>query len=101
MPVRKDRLVDTDLPTAQAEPSLQAVEHELLGGERRYTRAQVAELAHVDTELASTLWRALGFADVSDYEVAFSERDIEALRTFRSLVNSGVLDEEAQLSVAR
>ena len=71
--------MDTDPPAAQAEPSFQAVEHELLGGERRYTRAQVADLADVDTELASTLWRALGFADVSDDEVAFTDRDIEAL----------------------
>jgi len=93
--------VDTDPPAAQAEPSFQAVEHELLGGERRYTRAQVADLADVDTELASTLWRALGFADVSDDEVAFTDRDVEALRTVRSLVDSGVLDEDAQLSVTR
>jgi adenylate cyclase len=101
MPVGKDRLVDTDLPTAQPEPSFQAVEHELLGGERRYTRAQVADLADVDAELARTLWRALGFPDVSDDEVAFTDRDVEALQTVRSLVDSGVLDEEAQLSVTR
>jgi len=93
--------VDTDPPAAQAEPSFRAVEHELLGGERRYTRAQVAALADVDTDLASTLWRALGFADVSEDEVAFTDRDVEALRTVRSLVDSGVLDEEAQLSVTR
>ena len=73
--------MDTDPPAARAEPSFQAVEHELLGGERRYTRAQVAELAGVDTDLASTLWRALGFADVSEDEVAFTDRDVEALRT--------------------
>ena len=93
--------MDTDLPATQAEPSFQAVEHELLGGERRYTRAQVAELAHVDAELARTLWRALGFPDVGDEEVAFTDRDVEALQTVRSLVDSGVLDEEAQLSVTR
>jgi adenylate cyclase len=93
--------VDTDPSAASAEPSFQAVEHELLGGERRYTRAQVADLADVDTALASTLWRALGFADVTDDEVAFTDRDVEALRTVRSLVDSGVLNEEAQQSVTR
>jgi len=93
--------VDTDPSAAQSEPSFHAVEHELLGGERRYTREQVADLADVDTELARTLWRALGFADVSDDEVAFTDRDVDALRTVRSLVDSGVLDEEAQLSVTR
>lgn len=93
--------MDTDPSAAQVEPSFHAVEHELLGGERRYTREQVADLAHVDTQLASTLWRALGFPDVSDDEVAFTDRDVEALQTVRSLVDSGVLDEEAQLSVTR
>ena len=93
--------MDTSPPDAQAQPSIQAVEHELLGGDRRYTRTQVAERAGVDAELASTLWRALGFPDVSEEEVAFTDRDVEALQTVRSLVNSGVLDEEAQLSVTR
>ena len=99
--VGKDPRVDMDPSAAQVEPSFQAVEHELLGGERRYTRAQVAELAHVDTELARTLWRALGFADVSDEEVAFTDRDVDALRTVRSLVDRGIIDEDAQLSVTR
>ena len=93
--------MDTDPSAARPEPPFQAVEHELLGGNRRYNRAQVAQLAQVDTELAATLWRALGFADVGDEEVAFTERDVEALQTVRSLVDRGVLDEEAQLSVTR
>ena len=85
-----------------AEPgSLQALEDELLGGERRYTRAEVADRAGVDIELARTLWRALGFADVGDDNVAFTERDVEALRTVRSLVETGIIDDDAQLSVTR
>jgi len=82
-------------------PSFDALESELLGGERRYTRGEVAERAGVDTELARTLWRALGFADVDDDNVAFTDRDIEALRTVRDLVNSGVIDDEAQIAVTR
>ena len=93
--------MDTDPPADQAQPSFQAVEHELLGGERRYTRTEVAERAGVDEELGRTLWRALGFPDVGDEEVAFTDRDVEALQTVRSLVDSGVLDQEAQLSVTR
>ena len=81
--------------------SLEALEDELLGGVRRYTRTQVAERAGVDVELARTLWRALGFADVDDDNVAFTERDIEALRTVRALVEGGIIDEGAQLSVTR
>jgi adenylate cyclase len=81
--------------------SFEALEDELLGGARRYTRAQVAEQADVDIELARTLWRALGFADVEDDKVAFTDRDVEALRTVRWLVASGVIAEDAQLYVTR
>ena len=81
--------------------SLQALEDELLGGQRRYTRSEVAERAGVDIELARTLWRALGFADVEDDRIAFTDRDVEALRTVRSLVETGIIDDETQLSVTR
>jgi adenylate cyclase len=96
-----DTSPSADQAQASFQASFQAVEHELLGGARRYTRTQVADRAGVDAELARTLWRALGFPDVGDEEVAFTDRDVEALRTVRSLVDSGVLDEEAQLSVTR
>jgi adenylate cyclase len=82
-------------------PSLQALEDELLGGVRRYTRAEVAERAGVDVELARTLWRALGFADVDDDNVAFTDRDVEALRTVRLLVDGGIIDADAQVGVTR
>ena len=83
-------------------PSLGALEDALLGGERRYTRTQVAERAGVDVELARTLWRALGFADIDDDDrIAFTERDVEALRTVRELVEMGVIDADAQVTVTR
>jgi adenylate cyclase len=82
-------------------PALQALEHELLGGVRRYTRAEVAERAGVDIELARRLWRALGFADVDDGKIAFTERDVEALRTVRLLVDTGIIDADAQVAVTR
>jgi adenylate cyclase len=82
-------------------PALEPLERELLGGVRRYTRREVAERSGVDVELARTLWRALGFADVDDANVAFTDRDVEALRTVRSLVDSGVIDDDAQLAVTR
>ena len=81
--------------------AFEALEDELLGGTRRYTRAEVARHADVDVELARTLWRALGFADVEDDKVAFTDRDVEALRTVRWLVASGVIPEDAQLYVTR
>ena len=96
------RKVSHYLPVESSENrSFDALERELLGGVRRYTRAEVAERAGVDTELARTLWRALGFADVDDDNVAFTDRDVEALCTVRDLVRNGVIDDDAQIAVTR
>jgi adenylate cyclase len=93
----------TETPGEQGVPEvpLATLERELLGGERRYTRADVARLAGVDLELARTLWRALGFADVGDDNVAFTDRDVEALRTVHRLVELGIIDDKTQVAVTR
>jgi adenylate cyclase len=78
-----------------------ALERELLGGERRYTRAEVAEKANVPVDRARMLWRALGFADVEDDKVAFADCDAEALRAVDELVTRGVIDDGTQLAMTR
>jgi len=78
-----------------------ALERELLGGERRFTRVEVAEQAGVPVEQARILWRALGFADVGDDNVAFTEQDVQALRAVEGLVKSGVIDASTQLAMTR
>jgi adenylate cyclase len=77
------------------------VERILLGGRRKYTRAQVAEKAGMPLERATDLWRSLGFASVGDDEVVFTENDVEALRTVRELTDLGIYDVSAQNSIAR
>jgi adenylate cyclase len=77
------------------------LERELLGGARCYTREEVAQQAGVEPEKARVLWRALGFADVGDDNRAFTERDVEALRTVTELVTLGVIDERTQLAMTR
>lgn len=78
-----------------------ALERELLGGTRRYTRTEVAERAGVPVEQARHLWRALGFADVEDDNVAFTDRDVEALTTVQRLVERGVIEAETQVAMTR
>lgn len=78
-----------------------ALERELLGGERRYTRVEVAEQAGVPVEQARILWRALGFADVGDDNIAFTEQDVQALRAVDGLVQQGVIDASTQLAMTR
>ena len=81
--------------------SLDELERELLGGSRRYTRVEVAERADVPVDLARTLWRALGFADVDDDNRAFTDRDVEALRSVQALVALGIIDANTQLGMTR
>ncbi|MEV0587027.1 adenylate/guanylate cyclase domain-containing protein [Nonomuraea sp. NPDC050310] len=72
-----------------------------LGETRRYTSHQVAEMAGVPVYRARRFWRALGFANVADDAVEFTDSDVSALRTLLSLVSEGVYDEEHVLLLAR
>ena len=77
------------------------LERVLLGGSRRYTRMEVAERAGVSFEHARRLWRALGFPDPDDDNVAFTDLDVHALRTVQELLELGLLDEDTQLATTR
>lgn len=77
------------------------LEHLLLGGSRRYTRRQVAERSGVPLERSERLWRALGFPDVRDDEVVFTDLDVHALRTVQELLELGLLDDDTQIATTR
>jgi adenylate cyclase len=87
--------------TDPADLDAAALERELLGGERRYTRLEVADLAGVSIERCTELWHALGFADLADDVVAFTDRDVWAVRTVYELGKAGWLADELQVSMAR
>ena len=76
-------------------------EETLLGGPRRYTRVQVSEATGVDRDRAHRLWMAMGFAEVGDDEAVFTDGDIEALRTWNALVESGTIAIEEEVPHAR
>jgi adenylate cyclase len=78
-----------------------ALEQRLLGGERKLRRREVAAGAGLSLLSARKLWRALGFPNLGDEEVAFTEKDQEALKTIVDLVRTGKLTEEAAISVTR
>ncbi len=77
------------------------IEETLLGGQRRYTRAQVSEATGVDRDRAHQLWLAMGFPEVGDDEAVFTDGDIEALRTWDALVASGTIAREDEVAHAR
>ena len=77
------------------------LEAALLGAPCTLARDEVAARAGVDTDQARAVWAALGFAEVAPAERAFTERDVDALRTAITLRNSGVLDQDTLLVLAR
>ncbi len=82
-------------------PVQRQVERALLGGERRYNRIQVTDAAGVSLDRARRLWMAMGFADVGDGDLVFTDGDIEALRVWDALVGTGVVELDHESSVAR
>lgn len=77
------------------------LERRLLGGPRTLKRREVASGAGVSLLSAKKLWRALGFPNVNDEEVAFTERDLEAILTIVENVREGYLSEETAISITR
>ncbi|HEY3749195.1 MAG TPA: adenylate/guanylate cyclase domain-containing protein [Pseudonocardiaceae bacterium] len=83
------------------DPVARQVEQTLLGGERRYNRIQVTDAAGVSLERARRLWMAMGFAEVGDEDVVFTDGDVDALRVWDTLVTTGVVVLADEASVAR
>lgn len=69
--------------------------------ERRYTRRRLAEMTGMPEELTQRFWRALGFADVPEDELAFTDLDLEAIVTFQAMLHLGVAEVESALQLAR
>jgi adenylate cyclase len=76
-------------------------EEALLGGQRKYTRLQVAEAAGVSPDRTHRLWMAMGFASVGDEAAVFTDGDIEALRVWKVLLETGAFNPGAEVSAAR
>lgn len=95
-PVAPPPMPELDIPAL-----FERVEQMLLGGPRRYTRAQVASEAGVSTAESNKLWRALGFATVGDEEVVFTDGDVEALRAATDLTGRLGADDELRTAITR
>jgi adenylate cyclase len=80
---------------------MEDLEAMLLGAPRTLTSPEVVARAGLSEELAEAVWAALGFAEVPDEEVAFTEFDAEALRTSGELLATGVVDVDSWLVMAR
>ena len=78
----------------------EALEAVVLGAPPTYTRADLIRLSGVPDELARALWRALGFPDTGG-AAAFTDADLQALRTVQGLIDRGLLDADTAIILAR
>ena len=61
----------------------------------------MAELTGVDLPKLERFWRALGFADVDDDDLAFTHLDLEAVRLFQGMQALGAARTDTALQLAR
>jgi adenylate cyclase len=112
------RFTDADVAASRAEQSgewlgrlvqsssggaslAEQLERRVLGGERCCTRAQIERRSGVPPERTERLWQALGFADVGDDDVVFTDNDVEALQLMNMLIGSGLLDPTLEVGAVR
>jgi adenylate cyclase len=84
-----------------ASSAARQLEQTLLGGRRRYNRDQVSEVTGVSRDRVRRLWLAMGFAEVADDEVVFTDGDVEALLVWDGLVTSGTIALDDEVPHAR
>jgi adenylate cyclase len=80
---------------------LMVADYLLVPPERTYTEGEVAQLTGIPLDLARRFWRALGFPDVSPTDNVFTNLDVEALNTLKSLMELRAADVETALQLAR
>ncbi|MDJ0317099.1 MULTISPECIES: adenylate/guanylate cyclase domain-containing protein [Arthrobacter] len=94
-------LVSRNLLPPASRNQTRALEAQLLGGERTLKRRDVAAGVGVSLLSARKIWRAMGFPNLGDDDVAFTQRDQKALQTVVTMVREGLLTEETAISVTR
>lgn len=77
------------------------LEQFLLGEEPTLTGRQVAEDVGIDFDTARQRWRSLGFSAVPDEMVAFTHKDLDALRTTEELRELGFVDPADEQALIR
>lgn len=77
------------------------VEERILGGPRRYNLEQVLGGTGMDPEVATRLWRSMGFAAVEPDEMVFTDGDREAIVQVQNLRSELLVPLEVQEAVTR
>jgi adenylate cyclase len=65
------------------------------------TRAEVAGLGGVDSTQSVRWWRAMGFPEVADDEVAFGREDVDIVKRLNAFIAAGAVSNDDVLRLAR
>ncbi len=88
-------------PAGGSSPGVEDVEARLLGQRPSMSRRDLSALASVSLLSARRFWHALGFTDVGDEDVVFTQADVGALQSVAAMVRGGVVDEPTALALTR
>jgi len=77
------------------------LEEIVLDGPRRWTRTQLADAAGLNPDETRRLWRSLGFPEVGDDDVRFTDHDVAAAKAFAGLMATGLVAPDVSEAVAR
>ncbi|GGF92827.1 adenylate/guanylate cyclase domain-containing protein [Rhodococcoides trifolii] len=78
------------------------IDRNLLGGDVRYDRTQVADAVGIDLARAQQLWVAMGFpVNPDENAVMFTDADIEALKLITGLVDAEIIEQSMEVAIAR
>ena len=80
---------------------LEDIERTLLGARATLTKTEVAEKAGVPIEVAEELWAQLGFPRTAEGDVAFTKKDVAALKMTAELVSEGILEGDSRAALVR
>jgi adenylate cyclase len=80
---------------------IEAITETLLGQPLTLTRLEVAKKSGLPPELNASRWRALGFPEVPDDDVAFTKADVDALKATETLIQLGFIDRQTEEAFIR
>jgi len=90
-----------DPESLDASAVVEAVTETMLGQPPTLTRLEVAKRSGLPPEVNAARWRALGFPEMADDDVAFTKADVDALKLTESLIGLGFIDRESEESFIR
>ena len=90
-----------DQESFDASAVIEAVTEALLGQSPTLTRLEVAKKSGLAPEVNAARWRALGFPEMADDDVAFTKADVDALKVTEALINLGFIDRDSEEAFIR